>query len=98
MNYTSFILTTLTIITGVLTVVSFYNGRKKDTKKDGEREATLRSDLQYIKDVLLDVRRETKEINQSIDNHSQRLAQIEEQVKSAYIRIDHLEKRIDKEF
>ena len=95
MDYASIILTLLTITTGVLTVASFYNGRRKDSRKDGEREATIRSDLQYIKDVLLDVRRETKEINLLVENHSQRIAHIEEQVKSAFVRIDHIEKRID---
>lgn len=92
MSYTNIILTALTMTTGVLTILSFVNGRKKDCKSDGEREATLRADLQYIKEVLIDVRRETKEINALLDDHSQRLAKAEEQIKSAFIRIEHLEK------
>ena len=96
MEYTNIILTMLTIVTGVLAVVNFFNGRKKENKQDGEREATLRSDLQYIKEVLIDVRRETKEINQLLDKHAERLTQVEEKVKSAFERIEHIEKRIDK--
>lgn len=96
MEYSNIILTLLTIVTGVLAVVNFFNGRKKENKQDGEREATLRSDLQYIKEVLIDVRRETKEINQLLDKHSERLTKVEEKLKNAFERIDHIETRIDK--
>lgn len=96
MEYSNVILTLLTIVTGVLAVVNFFNGRKKDNKHDGEREATLRSDLQYIKEVLIDVRRETKEINQLLDKHGERLTKVEEKMKNAVERIEHLETRIDK--
>jgi len=96
MEYSNIILTLLTIVTGVLAIVNFFNGRKKDNRRDGEREATLRSDLQYIKDVLIDVRRETKEINQLLDKHGERLTKAEEKIKSAFERIEHIETRIDK--
>lgn len=95
MEYTNLILTALTIATGALAIVNFFAGRKKETKEEGAQEATLRSDLQYIKDVLIDVRRETKETNQLVDKHSERIAHIEERVKSALVRIEHLEQRID---
>jgi hypothetical protein len=96
MQYGDVILTLLTIVTGVLAVVNFFNGRKKENKQDGATEATLRSDLQYIKEVLIDVRRETKEINQLLDKHGERLTKVEEQVKSAFERIEHMEGRISK--
>jgi peptidoglycan hydrolase CwlO-like protein len=95
MEYTNLILTALTIVTGALAIINFFNGRKKDNKQDGEREATLRSDLQYIKEVLIDVRRETKEINQLLDKHGERLTKVEEKVKTAFERIEHIETRID---
>lgn len=88
MGYTDMILTALTFVTGMLAVVNFFASRRKDNKEEGAQEATLRSDLQYIKDVLIDVRRETKETNQLVDKHSERIAHIEERVK-------YLEKRID---
>lgn len=96
MEYLNIMLTLLTLVTGSLAVVNFVNGRKKDNKQDGAAEATLRSDLQYIKDVLIDVRRETKEINQLLDNHSERLTKVEEKVRTAFERIEHIENRIDK--
>ena len=96
MGYTDLILTALTIVTGVLAVINFFNGRKKENKQDGASEATLRSDLQYIKEVLIDVRRETKEINQLLDKHSERLTKVEEKVKTAFEQIERIESRIDK--
>ncbi len=96
MEYINIILTLLTIVTGCLAVANFVNGRKKDNRKDGAQEATLRSDLQYIKEVLIDVRRETKEINQLLDKHAERLTKVEEKVKTAFERIEHIEARIDK--
>ena len=96
MEYLNIMLTMLTIVTGSLAIVNFVNGKKKDSKNDGEAEATLRSDLQYIKEVLIDVRRETKEINQLLDNHSERLTKVEEKVKTAFERIEHIETRIDR--
>ena len=96
MEYTNMILTALTIVTGALAVVNFFAGRKKETKEEGAQEATLRSDLQYIKDVLIDVRREAKETNQLLDKHSERLTKVEEKVKTIFERIEHIESRIDK--
>lgn len=96
MDYTNMILTALTITTGILAIVNFFNGRSKEGKHEAGREATLRSELSYIKDVLIDVRREMKEINALLANHSERLTQCEEKIKSAFSRIEHIEKRIDK--
>lgn len=96
MEYTNLILTALTIVTGCLAIVNFFNGRKKENKHEGAQEATLRSDLQYIKDVLIDVRREAKETNQLLDKHGERLTKVEEKVKTAFERIEHIETRIDK--
>lgn len=93
---TNIILTLLTIATGTLAVANFFNGRGKDSKLSGEREATLRSDLQYIKEVLIDVRRETKEINQLLDKHSERLTKVEEKVKTAFMKIEAIEERVAK--
>lgn len=96
MDYINIILTMLTIVTGSLAIVNFINGRKKENKQDGASEATLRSDLQYIKEVLIDVRRETKEINQLLDKHGERLTKVEEKVKTAFDAIERIETRIDK--
>lgn len=83
----------------ILTIAAFFNGRKKDSKDDGEKEGNLKSDLQYIKEVLLDVRAETKEINKLLDSHSVKIAQAQasieatnERLNDAIHRIEQLEK------
>lgn len=96
MDYTGIILTLLTIATGLLGILTFINGRKKDNISDGEKDGALRADLAYIKSVLLDVRSETKEINKLLEDHSQRLARCEERIKSIFARIEQIEKRCKK--
>jgi peptidoglycan hydrolase CwlO-like protein len=96
MEYSNVILTLLTIVTGILAIVNFFNGRTKEHRQDGAQEATLRSDLQYIKDVLIDVRREAKETNQLLDKHGERLTKVEEKIKTAFEHIERIETRIDK--
>lgn len=92
---TDILLTILTLVTGVLAILTFFNGRKKENRQDGEKVGNLRADLQYIKEVLIDVRTETKEINKLLDDHSSRLAHCEEKLKSAFARIERIEKHID---
>ena len=96
MEYTGIILTLLTITTGMLTIITFFDRRKKENISDGEKDGSLRADLSYIKSVLLDVRSETKEINKLLEDHSQRLARCEERIKSAFVRIEQIEKRYKK--
>ena len=81
----------------LLAVSTFHNNRKKDNKKEGAQEATFRADLQYIKELLQDVRSEMKELTKSIDQHSEKIAKCEEQLKSAFRRLERLEKHIDAE-
>jgi 5-bromo-4-chloroindolyl phosphate hydrolysis protein len=74
---------------------TFFNTRKKDTKNEGAQEASLQADLRYIKELLQDVRSEMKEITKSVDIHSEKIAKFEEQLHSAFCRIERLEKQMD---
>lgn len=87
----------LGIVSVLLAVTTFYNNRRKDTKKEGAQEATFHADLRYIKELLQDVRSEMKELTKSIDQHSEKIAKCEEQLKSAFSRIERLEKHMDGE-
>ena len=89
------ILTALTVVTGILAVVTFFNGRKKDNKTDGEKTGELRTDLKYIKDLLVDVRAEMKEISKVIDKHSEEIAKTHESVAAAHKRIDEVINRVE---
>lgn len=87
----------LGFVSVMLALSTFNNNRKKDTKNAGAAEATLHADLKYIKELLQDVRSEMKELTKSIDLHSEKIAKCEEQLKSAFARIERLEKHIDAE-
>lgn len=93
-KYTEIILTLLTISTSFTTILTFIIARKKENKIDGEKSGTLAADLQYIKSILLDVRQETKTINALVENHSEKIARIDESVKQAHKRIDGIENKI----
>lgn len=85
----------LGVVSVVLTVSTFVNARKKDSKNAGAQEATFHADLKYIKELLQDVRSEMKEIIKSVDLHSEKIAKCEEQLRSAFRRLDRIEKQMD---
>lgn len=87
-QYVEIMLTILTFCTGAVAIATFSNNRRKDSKMAGEKNGTISADLQYIKSVLLDVRTETKEINRMLEDHSERIARVEESCKQAHKRID----------
>ena len=87
----------LGVVSVLLAVSTYLNNRKKDTKNAGAQEATFHADLRYIKELLQDVRSEMKELTKSIDQHSEKIAKCEEQLKSAFRRLTRLEKHIDGE-
>jgi 5-bromo-4-chloroindolyl phosphate hydrolysis protein len=95
MTYTDVILTILSIATGVLAVVTFFKNNKKDNVKSGEEDGLLKADLTYIKDLLSEIKTETKEINKMLESHSVDIARVEQDVKSAHKRIDDAIKRIE---
>lgn len=74
---------------------TFVNNRKKDSKTAGAQEAELHSDLKYIKELLQDVRSDMKDLTKSIDTHSEKIAKCEEQLRTAFQRIERLEQQYD---
>lgn len=85
----------LGLVSVLLAVSTFINARKKDSKNAGAQEATFHADLKYIKELLQDVRSEMKEIIKSVDLHSEKIAKCEEQLRSAFRRLDRIEKQMD---
>ena len=87
----------LGFVSVMLTVSTFVNARKKDSKNEGAQEAAFHADIKYIKELLQDVRSEMKELTKSIDQHSEKIAKCEEQLRSAFSRIERLVKYMDSE-
>lgn len=95
-NYLAFILTTLTIATGVLTIATFAIGRNKDSKHSGERLGVMSEKLDHITDNLEEIKLDVKEVRRTEEQTSIELATLRESTKSAHKRIDALEKRLQK--
>ena len=87
----------LGFVSVMLTISTFVNARKKDSRTEGAQEAAIHADIKYIKELLQDVRSEMKELTKSIDQHSEKIAKCEEQLNSAFSRIERLEKYMDSE-
>lgn len=95
MGTTDILLTLLTFATGMATISNFYVARKKDSKSEGAQEATFGADLRYIKELLQDVRSETRDIKTAQNLHSEHLAQLDAQLQAAMERIERIEHRVD---
>lgn len=64
---------------------------RKDAEKDAELQTTLRTDLEYLKRGVDDIRLEQKAHGQRIDAIAERLTRVEESAKQAHKRIDRIE-------
>lgn len=95
MDTTDILLTLLTFATGAVTISNFYVARRKDSNREGAQAATFSADLRYIKELLQDVRSETRDIKKAQNVHSEHLAQLDAQMQSALERIERIEHRID---
>lgn len=87
------------LLLGVVSVVlawsTFSNARRKDSKSAGAQEATVQSELKYIKELLQDMRSDVKELTKSIDQHAERIATCEAQIISAFKSIQRIEKQLN---
>jgi len=64
---------------------------RKDAEKDAEIQTTLRTDLEYLKRGVDDIRLEQKVQGQRIDAIAERVTRVEESAKQAHKRIDRIE-------
>lgn len=63
-------------------------------KEQGKKEGTLESDINYIKETTIDILREQKDTNYSINSLCERVARVEESVKSAHERIGRVSQEV----
>lgn len=77
-----------TVCSIVFAYIGYQEGTKKDSKKEGEEDGSLKSDTQYIKRRIDDVLLEQKDTNKSINSLSERVTRVEESSKQAHKRLD----------
>lgn len=85
----------LGIVSVFLAYSTFVNNRRKDNRNAGAQEATVQSELKYIKELLQDVRSDMKELTKSIDQHAERIATCEAQIISAFKSIQRIETQLN---
>lgn len=85
----------LGVVALLLSISTFMNTKRKDNKQDGERAGVVSAELSNIKNLLEEVRDETREIKKSVSDHGERIARCEAKVDAALQRIKRLEQHLD---
>lgn len=66
---------------------------EKEVRKDAEVDTALRTDMEYIKRGVDDIRLEQRTQGQRVDAMGERLTRVEESSKQAHKRIDRIEQK-----
>ncbi len=93
-----------TIITALIGIVATLSGiilgwsakakeAKNEVRKDAELDTTLRTDMEYLKRGVDDIRIEQRSQGQRMDAMGERLTRVEESSKQAHERIDTIERK-----
>lgn len=95
----STVATVLGVVGGFMTLLSvaiafftFYFNRKKETGADGEFKGSLKTDIDYIKRGVDDLRKDNTDIKDDIKDLDHRVTLVESSVKSAHHRLDDMRK------
>lgn len=93
------ILSAISVISGVCAIVfgyiAFVRNRDSDKTKEAKSDATILTELGYIKGGIDDVKAEQREQRKTNTDFVGRLGSVEASAKQAHKRIDHIEKQID---
>ncbi len=93
------ILSAISVISGVCAIVfgyiAFVRNRDSDKTKEAKSDATILTELGYIKGGIDDVKAEQREQRKTNTDFAGRLVSVEASAKQAHKRIDHIEQQID---
>lgn len=93
------ILSAISVISGVCAIVfgyiAFVRNRDSDKTKEAKSDATILTELGYIKGGIDDVKAEQREQQKTNTDFAGRLVSVEASAKQAHKRIDHIEQQID---
>lgn len=93
------ILSAISIISGICAIVfgyiAFVRNRDSDKTKEAKSDATILTELGYIKGGIDDVKAEQREQRKTNTDFVGRLVSVEASAKQAHKRIDHIEQQID---
>lgn len=93
-------MTVLSVISTVCAIVfgyiAFVRNRDSDKTKEAKRNATILTELGYIKGGIDDVKAEQREQRKTNTDFVGRLVSVETSAKQAHKRLDHIEQQISK--
>ena len=93
------ILTALSVISTLCAIVfgylAFVRNRDSDKEKEAKSDATILTELGYIKGGIDDVKAEQREQRKTNTDFVGRLVSVEASAKQAHRRLDHIESRMD---
>lgn len=93
-TYTDIILTLLTIATGVLAILTFFNGRKKDAKNSGEEIGVVKQKVENIDKRTVEMQKDIREFRIAESLSAQRSIEALASAKSAHKRLDELANKV----
>lgn len=87
-------------------VASFLLGRRKAANEEGEKEGSLKTDIQYIKETIRDTTKSLDALSIKLDAQDKQreedyrqllveLTELKSSYKSLHIRVDEMQRRID---
>lgn len=95
------VLTAISVISTLCAIVfgyaAFARNGKKDTEAEAKNDATVLTEIGYIKGGIDDIKAEQREQRKTNTDLITRLTAVESSAKQAHHRIDRLEKREDRE-
>lgn len=80
----------IAVIGLIVSVITFYAGRKTATRQEGVQDGTIMSELGYLKSSMDDIKRRLDRQDDRDRDYIARLTCVEESAKSAHKRIDGL--------
>lgn len=93
------VLTAISVISTLCAIVfgyaAFARNKKTDTADEAKADATVFTEIGYIKSGIDDIKAEQREQRKTNTDFIARLTAVEESAKQAHKRIDHLETRAD---
>lgn len=78
----------------IVAILSFVRTREKDKNKDVSDLTWLKTDLEYVRNGVDDLRLDMKELTRKQNDMSEKLARTDEQIRSLEIRVENIEDKL----
>lgn len=84
----------LAAMSATVAILSFIRTKEKDKNKDVSDFTWLKTDLEYVRNGVDDLRLDIKELNRKQNDMSEKLARTDEQIRSLEIRVENIESKL----